>query len=146
MLLDENLPWKEHLTYIETKCAENIGLLYKAKHHLKTKLLLALHYSYFHTYIKYANIAWSSTHNLKKLHGKLKYSISIEQNKAKFKHTWHFFRKNKILKVYQLNILNNAIILNNTAPSMFHPRFQKSSHSYPTNRSELNYLPTTWKK
>ena len=37
VLLDENLPRKEHLKYIETKYAENIGLLYKAKHHLNTK-------------------------------------------------------------------------------------------------------------
>ena len=27
------------------------------------------------------------------------------------------------------------------APSMFYPRFQKLSHSYPTNFSESNYSP-----
>ena len=27
VLLDENVTWKEHLKYIENKCAENIGLL-----------------------------------------------------------------------------------------------------------------------
>ena len=39
MLLDENLTWKKHLKFIENKCAKNIGLLYKAKHHLNKKCL-----------------------------------------------------------------------------------------------------------
>ena len=31
VLLDENLCWKEHIKYIKSKIAKNIGLLYKAK-------------------------------------------------------------------------------------------------------------------
>ena len=31
VLLDKNLCWKEHIKYIESKIAKNIGLLYKAK-------------------------------------------------------------------------------------------------------------------
>ena len=43
MLLHKNVTWKEHLKYIENKCAKNIGFLYKAKHHLSKKCLLALY-------------------------------------------------------------------------------------------------------
>ena len=42
VLLDENVTWKEHLKFIENKCANNIGLLYKAKHHLKKKCLIRI--------------------------------------------------------------------------------------------------------
>ena len=56
-LLDENITWKEHLKFIGNKCTKNIGLPYKAKHHLNKKCLLALCYSYVHTYINYTNIA-----------------------------------------------------------------------------------------
>ena len=31
VLLDENLSWKDHITYIENKVAKNIGLLYRYK-------------------------------------------------------------------------------------------------------------------
>ena len=31
VLLDENLSWKDHITYIENEVAKNIGLLYRAK-------------------------------------------------------------------------------------------------------------------
>ena len=50
VLLDENVTWKEHLKYIENKCAKNIGLLYKAKHHLNKKYLVVLYCSYVHLY------------------------------------------------------------------------------------------------
>ena len=56
-LLDENLIWKENLEYIENRCAKNIGLLHKVKHHLNKKCLLHLYYSHVHTCMNYANIA-----------------------------------------------------------------------------------------
>ena len=47
-LLDENLCWKEHIKYIESKIAKNIGLLYKAKPYIDKHSLLSL---YLLTYI-----------------------------------------------------------------------------------------------
>ena len=146
VLLDENVTSKQYRKYIENKCAKNIGLLYKGKHHLNKKCLLALCYSYVHNRINCENIAWNSTHftNLKQLHSKQKHAMRIVHNKAKFEHKRYLFRKNKILDVYQLNILNNLMFMNKistkTALAVFHPRFQRPSHSYSTNFSESNYL------
>ena len=56
VLLDENLCWKEHIKYIESKIATNIGLLYKAKLYIEKYLLLSLYHSYIHSYINYGNI------------------------------------------------------------------------------------------
>ena len=53
VLLDENLCWKEHIKYIESKFAKNIGLLYKAKPYTEKHSLLLLYYSYMHSYINY---------------------------------------------------------------------------------------------
>ena len=142
VLLDENATWKEHLKFVENKCAKTFGLLFIAKYHLNKKFLRALYYSYVHTYI---NIAWGSTHftNLRKLHRKQKHAIRIRRNNAKFEHTSHLFRKNEILHVYQLNILNNIMFMHKistkTDPPVFHSHFQSPSHSYPTNFSESNY-------
>ena len=70
VFLDENLTWKDHTRYLENKIAKNIGLLFRSKPYLtKPMCLLSLYYSYIHTYISYANIAWGSTYisNLKKI-------------------------------------------------------------------------------
>ena len=55
ILLDENLSWKEHLKLAENEVAKNIGLIYKAKPYLNKDSLLALYFSYNHSYINYAN-------------------------------------------------------------------------------------------
>ena len=57
VLLDENFSWKEHIKYLENKIAKNIGLLYRAKPFLDKESLLALYYSYIHSYLNYANLA-----------------------------------------------------------------------------------------
>ena len=137
VLLDENATWKKHLKFVENKCAKNIGLLFKAKYHLNKKFLLALYYPYVHTYINMGQ------HTFYKFHSKQKHAIHIIRNNAKFEHTRHLFRKNEILNVYQLNILNNIMFMHKistkTVPPVFHSHFQSPSHSHSTNFSESNY-------
>ena len=60
--MDENLSWKEHLKHIENKIAKIIGLMDKANPFLDKDSLLSLYFSYIHSYINYANLAWASTH------------------------------------------------------------------------------------
>ena len=68
LLLNENLCWKEHIKYNESKIAKNIGLLNKAKLYMDKYSLLSLYHSYILSYINYRNFALGSTGrtNLKK--------------------------------------------------------------------------------
>ena len=77
VLLDENLCWKDHIKYIENKIAKSIGLLYRAKPYLDKKSLIVLYFSYVHTYLNYANLAWGSTNrtNSKKLGSQQKHAV-----------------------------------------------------------------------
>ena len=95
VLLDDNLSWKEHIKYLENKIAENIGLMYRVKQLLDKESLLALYYSYIHSYLNYANLAWGSTYltNLKKLCSQQKHAIQIVHNKTKFEHTKNFLNQ-----------------------------------------------------
>ena len=88
-LLDENLSWKEHLKHIENKIAKSIGLMDKAKPFLDKDSLLPLYFSYIHSYINYANLAWASTHktNLKKIQSQQKHALTILYNKDRYYHT-----------------------------------------------------------
>ena len=94
VLLDDNLSSKEHIKYLENKIAKNIGLMYRAKPFFDKESLLALYYSYIHSYLNYANLAWGSTYltNLKKLRSQQKHAIRIVHNKTKFGHTKELFK------------------------------------------------------
>ena len=70
--------------------------------------------------------------------------MCIVFNKNKFAHARKFFKEQKTLNIYQLNILSNIIFMhrleNKTAPSIFLAKFCKLSHAYPTHFSAHNFL------
>ena len=84
VLLDQYLIWKPHIKYIENKIGKYIGLSLKAKPFVNRQSLLSLYYSYIHSYIKYANVAWESTYltNLKRLLSQQKHAMRIICNKG----------------------------------------------------------------
>lgn len=151
VFLDENLSWKEHIKYTENKIAKNTGLLFRAKPYLNKRCLLSLYYSYIHTYISYANIAWGSTYvsNLKKINSQQKHAIRIIYNKNKYESVQELLRSLKILNVYQINILNNIILMHHvstkTAPIAFLTEFTKPTHWYHTRFSNFSYVRPTYK-
>ena len=57
--------------------------MYKAKPFLDKDSLLSLYFSYIHSYINYANLAWAGTHktNLKIIHSHQKHALRIVYNK-----------------------------------------------------------------
>ena len=138
VLLDENLSWKEHLKLQK-------ALDCKAKPFLDKDSLLSLCFSYIHSYIYYANLAWASTHktNLKKIHSQQKHALRIVYNKDTYYHTKELFRSCSVLNVYKLNVLNTSIFMHKiktgTGPAAFHTTFKMPSHSYPTRFSSVNY-------
>ena len=146
VFLDENLSWKTHIKYTENKISKNIGILFNARPFLNKKSLLSLYYSYIHSYINYGSVSWGSTcrTNLKKINSQQKHALRIIFNKSKFEHTSELFKSSKILNVYKLNIFNTAVFMHKiqgkSTPSIFLPKFRKTSHSYPTRFSHLNYV------
>ena len=60
VMLDGNISWKEHIKTVENKLSKNIGLLCKAKQLLDNESLKSIYFSYIHSYLNYANIAWAS--------------------------------------------------------------------------------------
>ena len=65
ILLDENISWKNHIRSVEKKLAKNIGFLYRAKYLLDGSSLKTIYFSYIHSYLNYANIAWGTTYRTK---------------------------------------------------------------------------------
>ena len=144
-MLDENFSWKDYIKYIENKVAKNFGLSCRAELVLHENSLLTLYYSFIHTYLSYANLSWGSTNriNLKKLLSQQKRAVRIINNRARFDHNNELSKSQKILKIYELNILSVAVFLyqirNKTAPLTFSGSFEKICHGYPTHFSQFNY-------
>ena len=144
-MLDKNLCWKEHIKYIESKIAKNIGLLYKAKPYIDKHSLLSLYHSYINPYINYGNITWGSTArtNLKKIYSQQKHAIRIVYSKDRLTRTRELFKECKVLNVYQVNIWRNLVFMHqvnsNTVPTIFLNKFKKPTHNYPTNFARTNH-------
>ena len=145
VLLDDNLSWKEHIKYLENKIAKNIGFMYRAKSFLDKESLLALYFSYIHSYLNYANLAWGSTYltNLKKLRSQQKHAVRIVHNKTKIEHTKKLFKSANVLNLYKLNILSIAVfmhrVLTKTSPSVFAGSIETIFHLYSTRSSTSNF-------
>ena len=129
----------------ENKVANNIELIYKAKLYLNKDSLLALYFSYIHSYINYGNFVRGSTNrtNLRKINSQQKHALRLIHNKNRFYQSKELFESFEILNVYKLNLLNTAVFMhkikNRTASSSFLEKFEQPAHSYPTRFSSGNY-------
>jgi len=108
VFIDENLSWKHHINYISTKVSKSIGILYKAREFLNKHNLKQLYFSFIHTYINYANIAWASTHKskLERLYRHQKHAARLINFKDRYTHAKPLLEEMKILTIYELNIFN----------------------------------------
>ena len=104
-----------------------------------------MYYSYIHSYLNYANLAWGSVYlaNLKKLRSQQKHAIWTVHNKTKFEHTKELFKSANVLNLYKLNILSIAVFMHSvhtkTSPPVFTGSFQRIFHLYSTRLSTLNF-------
>ena len=77
--IDENVTWKPHINTISTKISKTIGILYRARLIIPRKQLNQLYFSFVHSYLNYANLAWGSTQKTKlsTLYRQQKHSIRL---------------------------------------------------------------------
>ena len=111
-MIDECITWKDHIRTVERKIAKNIGILYRAKQFLNTSSLKSIYFSYTHTYLTYANIAWASTQKtkLKMININQKHAVRMF-NEDRFCHPPVFSIKKSLLvsKKARIKILARAI-------------------------------------
>ena len=108
-MLDKNISWKEHIKAVEKKLSKNIGLLFKSKQLLDNESLKSIYFSYVHSYLNYANTAWTSTNRtkLKKIHYLQKQAAQIIFNEDPLCHSRLLVKNLDALNVYQINLYQN---------------------------------------
>ena len=123
---------------IEKKLAKNIGLLYRARQFLDKESLKTIYFSYIHSYLNYANIAWASTYftKLKTIHYQQKHAARIIFAEDLLTHSRPLLRSLSALNFYQINLYKHANIMYKfqkcQAPQIFNMAFEKPTHKYPT--------------
>ena len=144
-MLDENISWKNHIKTVENKLAKNIGLLYRAKQFLDEKSLKTIYFSYIHSFLNYANIAWASTHftKLKTINYKQKQAARIVFDKDRLRHSRPLLQNHNALNVYQINLFQQLNLMHKfihgSLSRIFNNTFKKPDHKYPTKFSISNY-------
>ena len=63
-MLDKYISWRDHLRTAESKIEKNIYLLHQARQVLTETSLKTSDSSYIHSYLNYANIAWTSANRI----------------------------------------------------------------------------------
>ena len=145
VILDEHLTWKKHIQLIENKVSKNVGVLHKPSTLINSKCLRSIYFSFIHSYINYANIAWASTNktNLKKLFGKQKQAARIISNQDRFTHARPLLQTLNTLNVYQINLLQVLLFMHkiktNSSPRIFLHQFQTINHKYAIRYSRNNF-------
>ena len=106
VMLNEHISWIDHVRTVENKIAKNIGLLYRVSQFLDEDSLETAYFSYIHSYLNYANIAWVSTYatKLKRVYLKQKHAVRIVFNKDRLTHSKPLFKNLNALNVHQINI------------------------------------------
>jgi hypothetical protein len=145
LLIDENISWKAHIDYLNTKITKNIGVLYKARPMLSQENLKHLYFSFIQTYYTYGNIAWASTNksNLKSLYRRQKHAVRIVYKKDKFTHAEPLLKLLNALNVYRINIYQNLLFMLKyklgLVPSHFSNDFFKSNRNRYDTREVGNF-------
>ena len=58
VLMDKSLTWKEHIQYINTKLAKNIGILAKLRYFTPQDTLCSIYNAFISPYVNYCTIIW----------------------------------------------------------------------------------------
>ena len=145
VMLGEHIAWNDHIHAIEKKLAKHIGLLYRARQFLDKESLNTIYFSYSHSYLNYANIAWASTYftKLKTIHCLQKHAARTISDEDILTHPRPLLRSLNALNIYQINLYQHANFMykfqKNQAPKIFNMAFDKPTHKYSTQFKEINF-------
>ena len=122
--------------------------MYRSRNILSKRLMKQPYFSFIHSYLNYANIAWASTNksNLISLYCHQKHAIRIINDKDRFAHTKPLFKLAKALTVYEINLFQILSLMfmckNRTVPFVFHNLYSLNpSSKYSLRTDNLRSIP-----
>ena len=125
----------ERLQQQKIKLKKKYRIIKSSQQLLNTRSLISIYFSYFRTYLNYANIAWASTQKNKlKINIKQNHAVRIIFNEDRLCHSRPLLKTLKALNVYQLNINQNLNFFprlkNDNIPKIFTELINKLEQIY----------------
>lgn len=79
VMIDDNLNWKYHISFICSRISRNTGIFYRLRYYLSPLQLRQIYYNLIYPYLSYAIVAWGSTYksHLKGLQTKQNHIVRI---------------------------------------------------------------------
>lgn len=143
VIIDCKMTWKNHIMYIKSKIAKNVGIISRARILLNRSCLKTLYYSFIYPYLTYCIEIWGFTcktylEPLIVLQKKVIRKISYEKYNA---HTAPLFQDHAILSLPKLILFRLCVFMykyeNKFLPNIFDYMFTRNSdvHRYSTRHS-----------
>ena len=140
VMIDQNLNFHSHITYIRGKISRTIGILYKSKKIFDKEILKTLYNSFVHPLFCYCVCVWGNIPQsyIDPLIKLQKRAIRVIAGAKKLAHTTPLFKEFKIMNVRNIYIYNSLLIMykyhQSTLPSIFSSFFTRNNqiHSYNT--------------
>ena len=138
VFIDENLSWKQHIDILSSKISKSMGILYKSRDVLSKQCLNQLYFSFIHSYVNYANIAWASTSKskLERLYRCQKHAARVIYHKDQYTHASPLLNDIKALNVFKLNIFNILCFMYKCKQNLNPPVFRNIF----THRTKTKYV------
>ena len=138
VFIDENLSWKQHIYILSSKISKSISILYKSRDVLSKQCLNQLYFSFIHSYVNYANIAWASTckSKLERLYRCQKYAARVIYHKDRYTHASPLLNDMTALNVFKLNIFNILCFMYKCKQNLNRPVFRNIF----THRTKTKYV------
>ena len=120
-------------------------MIARSRRYLNSIATRSLYFGFVHPYLTFGNIAWASTHRSKllKIHNMQKRAVRIITKAHKWAHSRPLMMQNKILNVFEINLLQNLTFVykhnHNMLPAVFAPCLHRISHKYNTRLSKFGY-------
>ena len=148
VIIDNNLNWKPHITYISKKVAKGIGTILKARKVFNNATLSTLYFILVYPYLNYCIHVWGRAYNthLKDLFVLQNKVIRIINGVPPRTNTEYLYIQHSVLTVKRLYCYNIGLFIykysNSMLPEMWNIYFNKIEdiHSYNTRKSAANHL------
>lgn len=150
LLLDPSLSWRSHVDYVAKKIASLIGGLFRVRHYLHPRTLLAIYYAQINSHLLYMAHAWGAAcpsymRSLQILQNKAMRLLFFSEYRRPGVHTLDLYVRHKILPVGKLAEFAAVVSIFKMKNQMSHSKIRlvtnSDVHHYATRQQSLLHLP-----
>ena len=112
VMIYEDLNWKNHISYVKTKCQKNVAVLYKARRYFNVNAMRMLYCSLVLPYFLYCLEVWGNNYktNLISL-CTIKKAVRLISCASRLDHTNSIFINFSLMKFFDLIDLNILLVM-----------------------------------